>query len=173
MKKNVKKIFYFIEHWPTKFCVGNFLSWAMWLEQDNAIAPITSLKIGNFYLFKTLPGKLYEPPLRNGSPVWRLKSMKNSRTKMAQQAANDPVWISQALKPLCLIQFWGWMNPLFPLSALWGNRIGLPVWKWKYWKISRTKWAQWAANGPVWVAHSLKLPVLSNFEVGWIHLSYY
>ena len=32
----------------------------MWLEQDNAIAPITSLKIGNSYLSKTFPGKLYE-----------------------------------------------------------------------------------------------------------------
>ena len=69
-EKNVKKLFYFIEHWPTKYCVGNFLSWAMWLEQDNAIAPITSLKIGNFYLFKTLPGKLYEPPLHSLSATY-------------------------------------------------------------------------------------------------------
>ena len=33
------------------------------MEQDNTIAPITSLKIGNSYLSKTFPGKLYEPPL--------------------------------------------------------------------------------------------------------------
>ena len=32
-------------------------------KEDSAIAPITSLKIGNSDLFKTLPGKLYEPPL--------------------------------------------------------------------------------------------------------------
>ena len=28
----------------------------------------------------------------------------------------------QELEPLCLIQFWSWMNPLFPLLALWGNK---------------------------------------------------
>ena len=37
------------------------------MEQDNAIAPITSLKIGNSYLSKTFPGKLYEPPLKQPS----------------------------------------------------------------------------------------------------------
>ena len=34
----------------------------------------------------------------------------------------------QALKTLCLIQFWSWKNSLFPLLALWGNRKWLSIW---------------------------------------------
>ena len=52
--------------------------------------------------------------IRNGSPVWRLKSMNISRTKGAQQAAKGPVWMPQALDPLCLIHFWSWENFTFP-----------------------------------------------------------
>ena len=44
-------------------------------------------------------------------------------------AANGPVWMPQALKPLCLIQFWSWKNSLFPLLALWGNKNWLPSMK--------------------------------------------
>ena len=32
----------------------------------------------------------------------------------------------QALKPLCLVQIWSWMNSLFSLLALWGNNSGRP-----------------------------------------------
>ena len=35
----------------------------------------------------------------------------------------------QALKPLCLIQFWGWKNSLFPILALWGNKNWHPSMK--------------------------------------------
>ena len=36
--------------------------------------------------------------------------------------ANGPVWMPQALNPLCLIQFWSWMNSLFSILAFWGNK---------------------------------------------------
>ena len=32
----------------------------------------------------------------------------------------------QALKTLCYIHFWSWENSLFPLLALWGNKIWPP-----------------------------------------------
>ena len=43
-------------------------------------------------------------------------------TKVAQQAANDPVGMPQAPKPLSLILFWSCENSLFQLLALWGNK---------------------------------------------------
>ena len=44
----------------------------------------------------------------------------------------------------------------FPLLALWVIRIALPIWKWKSWKSSITKWAQWAAYGLFWMPQALK-----------------
>ena len=44
--------------------------------------------------------------------------------------------MSQALETPCLIQFWSWMISLFWWLDLWGNKNGLPVWKWKSWKNS-------------------------------------
>ena len=49
--------------------------------------------------------------------------------KTCRKAANGPVWMPLALKILCLIQFWSLMNSLFPLLALWSNKIGLPTMK--------------------------------------------
>ena len=40
------------------------------------------------------------------------------------------------LKTLCLIHFWGWMNSLFPLLALWGNKNWPPSMKMKKIEIS-------------------------------------
>ena len=57
--------------------------------------------------------------IRMGSPVWNCKSWKFIKTKVTQQDANSPVWLPQALKPLCLIHFWSWENSLFPLLAFW------------------------------------------------------
>ena len=37
----------------------------------------------------------------------------------------------QALKPLCLIQFWNWKISLFSLSVLWGNKNWPPIIKTK------------------------------------------
>ena len=67
--------------------------------------------------------------IRIGSPVWKCKSWKNIKTKLAEWAANGPVWMAQALKTLSLIQFWCQKNSLFPLLALWGNKNWLPSMK--------------------------------------------
>ena len=69
----------------------------------------------------------------------------------------------QALKTLCLIHFWGWKNSPFPYGPSGVIRIGLPVWKWKRWKMIPTKWAQGAANGPVWMPQGLKALCLIQF----------
>ena len=49
--------------------------------------------------------------------------------KCAEWAANGPVWMPQALESICVIQFWSWVNPPFPLLALWGNKKWLPSMK--------------------------------------------
>ena len=67
--------------------------------------------------------------IRMVSPVWKCKSWKFIRTKVTQQDANDPVWMPQALRPLCLLHFLSWENSLFWLLALWGNKNGLPSMK--------------------------------------------
>ena len=77
--------------------------------------------------------------IRMGSPVWKCKSWKIFRTKVTQQDANGPVWMPQALKPLCLIHFWSWVNSLFRLLALWGNKNGLPSMKVPKLKIYENK----------------------------------
>ena len=51
--------------------------------------------------------------IRIGLPVWRWKSWKFVRTKWVERDANGPVWMSQALKTLCLIHFWSWVISLF------------------------------------------------------------
>ena len=66
------------------------------------------------------------PPRPNMAALDRCKIF---GTKEAYQAANGPVWMPQALKPLCLIQFWSWENSLFWLLAFWGNKNGLPSMK--------------------------------------------
>ena len=75
-----------------------------------------------------------------GSPVWKWKSLKNFRTKWAQRAANGPVWMPQALKPLSLIHiekgkfsqlpilrrqrgFSAWGIQTGPFAALWANFV--------------------------------------------------
>ena len=45
----------------------------------------------------------------------------------------------QALKTLCLIHFWGWMNSLFPLLALWGIKNWPPSMKVKMMEILQQK----------------------------------
>ena len=35
----------------------------------------------------------------------------------------------QALQSMCVIQSWSWVNSLFPLLALWGNKNWLPSMK--------------------------------------------
>ena len=89
----------------------------------------------------------------NGLPAWNWKSLKNIMTKVAYQAANDSVWMPQALKPLCLIQFWSWLNYLFPLLALWGNKNWPPSMKVQklkiFWNKMSSKGCKWSSlNGP-------------------------
>ena len=87
--------------------------------------------------------------IRNGSPVWKCKSCKNMRTKWADWNANGPVWMAQALKTHCLIQFWSWVNSLFPLLALWGNKNWPPSMKVKkfenYQKVRGAKGCKWSS----------------------------
>ena len=59
--------------------------------------------------------------IRMGSPVWKCKSWKFIRTKVTQQDANGPVWMSQALKPLCLLHFLSW--EFFFLSLFWKLKV--------------------------------------------------
>ena len=68
---------------------------------------------------------------KNGLPSMKVKSCKIFRTNLAQQAANGPVWMPQALKTLCLIQFGSWKISLSSLLALWGNKNGLPQYEGK------------------------------------------
>ena len=67
--------------------------------------------------------------IRIGLPVWKWKSWKISKTRGFQRDANGPVWMPQALKTFSLIHFWSWMNSLFPLLALWGNKNWPPSMK--------------------------------------------
>ena len=60
----------------------------------------------------------------------------------------------QALKTLCLIHFWGWMNSLFPLLTLWGNKNWPPSIKMKKLENFQNKkilegslWSSWDALG--------------------------
>ena len=55
-----------------------------------------------------------------------------------------------------------------PLGVI---RIGLPVWKWKSWKIFRTKGVQRDANGPVWMPQALNTPCLIQFW-SWMNLPF-
>ena len=53
-----------------------------------------------------------------------------------------------------------------PFSHYWPSgviRIGLPVWRWKRWKISRTKGVERDANGPVWMPQAPKPLCLVHF----------
>ena len=66
-------------------------------------------------IFGDIPFLLFSP-LGNkelASPAWKWKSLKICGTKSAQPAANCPVWMPQALEPLCVIHFW-W----FPFSLV-------------------------------------------------------
>ena len=105
--------------------------------------------------------------IRIGLPIWRWKSWKSSGTKWAQWAANGPVWMPQALKPLWLIQFRSWMNPLFPLLAFWGNKKWPPIMTEKKLKIF---WNKMGSMGCKWSrlnAPSSQIPLPHPFLEFW------
>ena len=106
--------------------------------------------------------------IRNGSSVWRWKRWTNLTAKWAEWPANGPVWMHQALKSICFIQFWDRVNSTSPLLALWGNKKCLSSMKMKKVKKLRTKWAEWPANGPVWMHQALKSIYLIQFW-GWVN----
>ena len=65
--------------------------------------------------------------IRNGSPVWSWKRRKYFWTKWASWTSNGPVWMPQALKSTCLIQFWSWVNSTFHYWPSGVIRNGSPV----------------------------------------------
>ena len=123
-----------------------------------------------FYQLGKIMSKTLSWVKRNGSsPVWMVKMWEKLVPKTGQQSANGPVWMSQAQKPQCLIQFW-WIpfSPILP-SSLWDNKNWPPVWKWKSCKIWKIKLPQQGANGPVWMPQALKILCLA--QVGWNQFS--
>ena len=91
--------------------------------------------------------------IRIGLPVWRWKRCNNFRMWEVQRAANGPVWMPQAPKPLCLIQFWSWVNSLSCILALWGNKNWPPSMKVKklkiFWNKSGLMGCKWSSlNAP-------------------------
>ena len=91
--------------------------------------------------------------IRIGLPVWRWKNWYNFKMWEVQRAANGPVWMSQAPKPLCLIQFWSWENSFFWLLALLGNKNWPPSMKVKkienFQKVRGAKGCKWSSlNAP-------------------------
>ena len=85
--------------------------------------------------------------IRIGLPAWSRKSLKISRTKVAQKDANGLDWMALALNPLSLIQFWSWKNSLFSQLALWGNKKWPPSMKVKKLKIF---WDKMSSKGCKW-----------------------
>ena len=112
--------------------------------------------------------------IRIGLPVWRWKRWNNFGMWEVQRAAKGPVWMPQALKPLCLIQFWSWKNSLFPLLALWGNKNWPPQYEGEkdgiIWECERCKGLQMVQFE---CPRHPNPSVSSNFEVGWIPFSHY
>ena len=95
---------------------------------------------------------------------------KNIRVKWAERAVN-PVWMPQALKlkPLCLIQFQGWENSLFPLLALWGNKnwpTSMKVKKLKiFWNKMGSMDCKWSSLNAPGTQTPLPHPILKLGEV--------
>ena len=78
--------------------------------------PCASLRLGEFHFLIFLGNK--------GNGLWgiRVKRCKIFRTKWAQQAANGPLWMPQALKPMCLT-----MGGRIPFSRFPGEPAGARV----------------------------------------------
>ena len=67
--------------------------------------------------------------------------------------------VPKALKFSCLIQFWSWVNSLFPLLALWGNKNWPPSMKVEKLKIF---WDKMGSMGCIW--SSLNAPGTENTQ---------
>ena len=58
----------------------------------------------------------------------------------------------------------------FPFLHYWPSgviRIGSPAWKYKIWKSARTRWAQGAAIGPVWMPQGQCLSEIHKLNKNW------
>ena len=123
--------------------------------------------------FCWIPFSHFQPLLGNKEldlPVWYVKCCKLIWTKLAERAANGPIWMPQVQKPLCHIHFL-WI-PFSHFQPLWGNKeLGLPVWYVKCWKIIGTKLAERAANGPIWMPQVQK--PLCHIHLWWIPFSHF
>ena len=105
-----------------------------------------SLRLGELHSLIFLGNK------GNGLPSMKVKRWKMTRTKLAQRAANGPVSMPLAMNPLCLTQV-----GRIPLLTFLGDKGNwLPSMKVSNWKNFRTKLAQRAASGPVWMPQALK-----------------
>ena len=145
--------------WQLRNQIGNFLSWAMWLEQDNAIAPITSLKIGNSYLSKTFPGKLYEPPLMGRGNSSNLKTEWERGFSVPGAFKLDHL---QPIKPLLFPNFYNFFT--FILSAIIGKGAFSQPQKWM------RQWVSSAMDIQTGPYVSLETPfALENFHLFHFH----
>ena len=91
-----------------------------------------------------------------------------SKPKWASWSAIGPIWMPQAPKTLCLIQFWSWENSLFSLLALWGNRNWPPSMKVKKLEIlhqkNGLKGCKWSSlRGP-----GTETPLSYSISIKWI-----
>ena len=76
--------------------------------------------------------------------------------------------MAQALKPLCLIQFWSWMNSLFSILALWGNKNWPPSMKVKklkiFWHKMGSMDCKWSSLNAPSTQTPLSHPILKLWE---------
>ena len=160
-------------HWtlsiPEKSWKNFRLKFAQWPQ---AWAP--SMKVKSWNCFQSIwlnrmQMVQFEWPW-NWAQNMKVKSWKCFRNKFAQQAVNGPLWMHQAVGPKhesknlekfknksqvkfeCPGTFLGsnWLNRL-QMVQFECHRHWAPSMKVKSWKNFRTKFAQQAANGPVWM----------------------
>ena len=138
---------------------------------SSLIAPVTETPLFHSIIkVGWIPFSNYWPSgvIRIGLPVWKWKSWKYLGTKWAQWAANGPDWMPQAPKPLCLNQFWSWMNSLFQLLALWGNKNWPPSMKVKKLENFNDKsglvWCKWSNMNSPGIETPLSHPILKLDE---------
>ena len=96
-------------------------------------------------------------------PVWRPGRWNFFGTKSVLQAANGPVWMSQVLKPLCLITqlFWPslytWTWTIFP-SLVWGlemfqNQDSVIRVNWLFLGEQEDSWPNLGDSIPFWPSY--------------------
>ena len=111
--------------------------------------------------------------IRIGLPVWKWKSWKILGTKWLKGMQMVQIERPRHWNPSVSTNFRvRWV----PFSHYWSSgviRIGLPVWKWKSWKILGTKWLKGMQMVKIVRPRHSNPSVSSNFTVGWIPFSHY